>query len=252
MSIRTSSSDSQIHFRESEKISKFHLQARRDSGISSMEHWWRIVFSLCQNDWWSKYPPFFSSSQLEFGWLLILFQSDDVHPCSFQNIRIPSIKLVNTVQSIIFGSSSKHDLPEMRIPNSQSLQADGAHSKGIFFECLEELCVRKFVKYGNLLAHLAHGNHKRIPERCSLIDFAKKFYHAKLRSAEEKRILSLSLEEADLEPNDCFDSPTMDKEGWALPVTNPPTRFSPKQKQFLNVSSSIWCTMCAIFSLRPW
>lgn len=141
--------------------------------------------------------------------------------------------MVNSVPCIIFGSSPGRDTPLPKEGDSSALTSESIHCTSVFFDCPEEGCIRKFVKYGNLLAHLTHGSHKRIAERCSLMDIAKKTYHAKLNSAEEKRILSLSLE-ADCELVEYLDSPNTE-EGWALPVINPPTRFSVKQKQYLNV-----------------
>lgn len=40
------------------------------------------------------------------------------------------------------------------------------------------------------------------------------------------------------------------KQGWTLPVSNPPTRFSVKQKPFLNVTSSLGHTQCVILFVR--
>lgn len=97
------------------------------------------------------------------------------------------------------------------------------------------MCIRSFVKYGNLIEHLAHGNHRRMAEKCTLLDTAKKHYHAKLINAEEKRLMSLSLEESIFDFNNFNDLPELNI-GWGLPVNNPPVRFTPKQKQYLNVS----------------
>ena len=117
-----------------------------------------------------------------------------------------------------------------------SLKAGIINTNAFLFDCPEDLCIRSFIKYRNLLAHLCHGSHKRLAEKHTLIDTAKKQYHAKLINAEEKRILSLSLQENDFDADDYSELPPV-KIGWALPVINPPIRFSNKQKEFLNVSS---------------
>lgn len=107
-------------------------------------------------------------------------------------------------------------------------------NNGNLFECPEDTCVRSFVKYGNLLTHLTYGKHKRIAEKASLLDTAKKYYHARLTDPEEKRIISFSLEETVSSFDDSNEFTPMNM-GWALPTINPPVRFTPKQKQFLNV-----------------
>ncbi|CAF4478486.1 unnamed protein product [Rotaria sp. Silwood2] len=101
------------------------------------------------------------------------------------------------------------------------------------FECPEEACISSFVKYGNLLRHLAIGNHRHIPEKVTLMDTAKKMFHTRLSNADNKRVISLSSNDVVLDSNNCDQVPELTV-GWALPVTRPPVRFTNKQKKFLD------------------
>ena len=104
------------------------------------------------------------------------------------------------------------------------------------FECPEEACICSFIKYGNLLRHLAIGNHRRVPEKTTLLDTAKKLYHSKLMAGDSKTVISLSFQHALFNSSDFEEVPQLDM-GWGLPVMRPPVRFSIKQKEFLDVSS---------------
>jgi hypothetical protein len=61
-------------------------------------------------------------------------------------------------------------------------------------------------------------------------------YHSKLVNAENRRIISLSLDHITFDSNN-FDQLPQLTIGWGLPVARPLVRFTFKQKQFLNVSN---------------
>lgn len=86
------------------------------------------------------------------------------------------------------------------------------------------------MKYGNLLRHLALGDHHKIPEKITLLDTAKKLFHSKLANSENKRVISLSSEHILFDSNNFDQLPEL-KIGWALPSTRSPVRFSVKQKK---------------------
>ena len=74
-----------------------------------------------------------------------------------------------------------------------------------------------------------------MPEKTSLLDTAKKLYHSKLITSENRKVISLSLEHSTFDSNN-FDQLPQLNTGWALPVAHVPVRFSARQKQFLDVS----------------
>ena len=147
-----------------------------------------------------------------------------------------SLNLASPAPKIFFGCPSNEDVSTTKEKlDVDSSKAATSNASSSLFDCPEDLCIRSFVKYGNLLAHLSHGSHKRIAERHTLIDTAKRQYHAKLINGDEKRMLSLCLEENDFHADDYNDLSPVEV-GWALPITNPPVRFSQMQKEYLNVS----------------
>ena len=137
--------------------------------------------------------------------------------------------------NIEFGSSADKRSAMGNEKNAIDIESERAGGNGNLFACPEDMCVRSFVKYGNLLAHLNREDHRCVPEKSNLLDTAKKYYHAKLTSAEERDLLSLSIDATERYANDSIESKPF-QIGWALPSINPPVRFTPKQKQYLNVS----------------
>lgn len=147
-----------------------------------------------------------------------------------------SLNLASPAPTIFSGCSSNVNVSTTEEKTDfDSSKAATSNASSSLFDCPEDLCIRSFVKYGNLLAHLSHGSHKRIAEKHSLIDTAKRQYHAKLINGEEKRILSLCLQENNFDADD-YNNLSPVEVGWALPITNPPVRFSQTQKEYLNVS----------------
>ena len=110
------------------------------------------------------------------------------------------------------------------------------HSEHIFksrlFYCDDEGCVRRYHRWGNLLRHIAIGNHLRRVENSYLTDLAMTLYHTKLANVGNQQLLSLELEKNTFDPKQFAHlSPLI--EGWALPTTRSASRLTPKQKQFL-------------------
>lgn len=148
------------------------------------------------------------------------------------------LELINVSSTITF-SSSTHDNPSSALAIDQIDTDDKVNinsNTSNLFECPEEGCTRSYMKYGNLMRHLAIGDHEKQPEKITLIDTAKKLYHSKLSAAENKRVISLSIEHIMFDASN-FDRAPIPKLGWALPTTNPPIRFNIKQKQFLQVNN---------------
>jgi hypothetical protein len=100
------------------------------------------------------------------------------------------------------------------------------------FDCNEEGCIRLFHRRGNLLRHIATGNHLRRVEKLSLTDTAMTLYKSKLENNENQRTLSLEFEKIAFTPNEFRHLAPLLK-GWALPAPRTVTNISARQKQFL-------------------
>ena len=109
-------------------------------------------------------------------------------------------------------------------------------SKNIYinrlFDCYEEGCVKKFLKPGNLINHLAAGKHQRLPERVSLRDAGTQMYASKLERAGQRELVSVALEST---INTTNRTPILSNltEGWVLPKLRKVIRLTMKQIEYL-------------------
>jgi len=118
-------------------------------------------------------------------------------------------------------------------PVNDTQDEDAEHIfKSRLFYCDDEGCIRRYHRRGNLLRHIAIGDHVRRVENSCLTDVAMTLYHTKLENVENQQLLSLELERNTLDPKQFAHlSPLV--EGWALPTARSAVRLTPKQKQFL-------------------
>ena len=95
------------------------------------------------------------------------------------------------------------------------------------FTCPVEGCIKEFQRFSSIDHHLQYGKYKLQEERVSLFDRAKTQYHDKLLRGQGAQ--------PGLLPH--VTSPTNDEtleQGWALKKTKAATRFSQKQRQYLD------------------
>ena len=79
---------------------------------------------------------------------------------------------------------------EMKSTNTIKLKGEEPKPKlksSVLFECNEEGCIKKFLKYSNLIHHLASGEHVRKPEQYLLKDAAIRLYHSKTGTHRKSR-----------------------------------------------------------------
>ena len=146
------------------------------------------------------------------------------------------MELINPSELIVFGSTIQTSMSAKTSDESKTISHLYTNdNNNNIFECPEEGCVHSFFKYGNLMRHLAIGDHRKEPERFTLIDTAKRLYHTKLLTAENKRMISLSLESITFDSSNFDEVPVLEM-GWGLPTARAPVRYTIKQKQFLQVS----------------
>ena len=93
--------------------------------------------------------------------------------------------------------------------------------------CPNEGCVKMYQRHSGLEKHLLFGQCKMVPERCTLLDLAKKKYHALLIEGSSEAV-SAALGQGDI----AVSASTLPK-GWALKTTKKFTRFSDTQKKYL-------------------
>ena len=84
-----------------------------------------------------------------------------------------------------------------------------------------------YQRHSGLEKHLLFGQCKMVPERCTLLDLAKKKYHALLVEGSSEAV-SAALGQGDI----AVSTSTLPK-GWALKTTKKFTRFSDTQKKYL-------------------
>lgn len=167
----------------------------------------------------------------------ICLHNNFIYVSMFQTVTISSLEKFRPSALVTYSSSSKKT-----VSVSSSTESDVEANQSIvsiprLFECSEDACVCVFMKFGNLLRHFAVGGHRRLLEKSNLLDTAKKTYQSKLATADNKRLVSLSLEQASFDPADFDELPEIGK-GWALPIARKSVRFTDKQRQYLNVSNS--------------
>ncbi|CAF1341416.1 unnamed protein product [Didymodactylos carnosus] len=108
--------------------------------------------------------------------------------------------------------------------------ADDPHTA--LYDCIEEGCVQKFLKYGNFVRHLLAEKHHRVIEKYSLADTAIKTYQSKLEKVDDCQMVSILLEMSTFDKSQYQHIPKLDQ-GWALPKPRIATKFTDKQKQYL-------------------
>ncbi|CAF1206742.1 unnamed protein product [Adineta ricciae] len=108
----------------------------------------------------------------------------------------------------------------------------GTQSKSKLFYCDQDGCIRRFFNYGNLLRHLASGNHFRKLEKLPMKDFAMITYKSKLDEVDNQQLISLELEKINFHTNSNDHLPKLNQ-GWALPSPRKVQRLTPKVRQFL-------------------
>ena len=98
------------------------------------------------------------------------------------------------------------------------------------YECdVEEGCTAGFMKFGNYINHILIGKHRRIFEKFSLKDTAMKMYCSKLEQVENRRMISLEMNLAEI----VDDKENILSKGWALPKRKRNAEFSHKQRKYL-------------------
>jgi hypothetical protein len=142
---------------------------------------------------------------------------------AFQLVSPPSSTTVVAKETVVDTEETVLDTKETDV---------GQSIKPRLFECNEEGCVCLFHRHGNLLRHIATGNHVRRLEKLSLTDTAMKLYKSKLEDNDNQRTLSLELEKITFNPSQFRHLASLQK-GWALPAPRTVTNLSPRQKQFL-------------------
>ena len=146
------------------------------------------------------------------------------------------IDLIQPSPTITFGSSTSYTSTTTASTNvNVEGGSESSNDTTTLFECPVESCICSYVKYGNLLRHLAVGDHRKKREKRTSLDVAKILYHQKLASVENQRIISLSLDHITIDSTD-FDQLPKLKTGWGLPKQHASVRFSIRQKEFLDVS----------------
>ena len=100
----------------------------------------------------------------------------------FQAAMIGLLDKVKPSSMVTFTSSSKITVAASTATNTNDGLMTRSSAIPRLFECSEEGCIRSFAKFGNLLVHLAVGNHCRLVEKYSLLDTAKKNLPIETRS----------------------------------------------------------------------
>ncbi|KAK3734709.1 hypothetical protein QZH41_011297, partial [Actinostola sp. cb2023] len=95
----------------------------------------------------------------------------------------------------------------------------------VLFSCHKEGCIKMYQRHSSLDKHLSFGKCKMVPEKETLFDRAKTAYHTHLI---EGTSISTAIEATTSEATH-----TTLPEGWALKTTKKSTRFSEKQKSYL-------------------
>jgi len=141
------------------------------------------------------------------------------------------VRLKSTAFQLISPPSSTTAVAKERVVDTKETDA-GQNIKHRLFECNEEGCVCLFHRHGNLLRHIATGNHVRRLEKLSLTDTAMTLYKSKLEDNDNQRTLSLEFEKITFNPSQFRHLASLQK-GWALPAPRTVINLSPRQKQFL-------------------
>jgi hypothetical protein len=116
--------------------------------------------------------------------------------------------------------------------NDEGSKMNQVENKSKLFECEYDACIRKYQKFGNLLRHIAIGDHLHRAERLTLNDFAITTFKSKLDAVESRQLLSFDLEKESFDPTEYNHLPKLAL-GWALPPPRSTQRLTPRQRQFL-------------------
>jgi hypothetical protein len=109
---------------------------------------------------------------------------------------------------------------------------DPNKSKSKLFFCDYEGCIRRFLNYGNLLRHIATGNHVQRPEKLSMKDYAMITYKNKLDADNNQDHLCLELEKVHFN-RDNYNHISPLNIGWGLPLNRKVQKLTPKVREFL-------------------
>lgn len=101
------------------------------------------------------------------------------------------------------------------------------------FTCPNEGCIKSFQRYASLENHLHYGKCELTQEKESLFDLAKIAYHEKLLQSQTAQP---TLEAMETDKNECKPAA---KRGWALKTSKKSSRFSEKQKAYLDEAFEI-------------
>ncbi|CAF2996833.1 unnamed protein product [Rotaria sp. Silwood2] len=99
------------------------------------------------------------------------------------------------------------------------------------FDCPEVDCIKRFIKYGQLLNHLSTGKHIKNKEKISLSDTAKSLYQNKLEYSSTRQVPSLK--DFIITRSDDVEKKKPLSYGWALTHKKTNHRLTPEQKKFL-------------------
>lgn len=114
--------------------------------------------------------------------------------------------------------------------DDQLNEINESKDKNSFFDCLIEGCTARYRFHANLLRHYAIGRHKMHLEKYSLIDKSKMLFHKNLTTNNFRSTPLLSF--TVVPPTNVVSTPPL-HQGWALVKNKSHTRFTDKQKQFL-------------------
>ena len=156
-------------------------------------------------------------------------------------IRVLFLPVPNYLQNCSFeGRFSHGDFVSVSQERSKKVQVDdeqpAAESNKFSSElltCPNEGCVKMYQRHSGLEKHLLFGQCKMVPERCILLDVAKKKYYALLVEGSSEAV------SAALEQEDISVSANTLPEGWALKTNKKFNRFSDTQKKYLEEKFNI-------------
>ena len=127
------------------------------------------------------------------------------------------------------GAAATRDDEDEGASNQKSCDSSPSEGPDIssqkLFTCPEEGCTKYFVRYSSLEKHCEYGAHVRALEKVTLQDKAKLSYAQRLEEGQTKPLCSVTV----------VGSPYLSflDMGWALKSKPKATRFSEKQKSFL-------------------
>ena len=124
--------------------------------------------------------------------------------------------------------SSDSDSSDEDTESTDTSHQELCDETALLFPCPEEGCIKVYRRFSNLQAHLTCGNHKRAPDRETLHDKAKILYGEKMTSTAARQAPGLRTAKSDVASDD------IPSKGFALSKRKTQSRFSRKQKNYLN------------------